>query len=346
MGDDRPMAEMEQTSRPDLRAGIAVTLTVLMWASSFVIMRGAAPFLSPGPLTLLRLAAATLALGVLLAVLIATGRIRLRPVGRRALVLLVLYGVSWFAVYTIVLAFATRHLDAGTSAMLVNLAPILVAAAAGLLFGEGWPRSLFVGMGVALGGVVLISVAGGVGQVSMLGVCLALLAAVLYAGGMLLQRWVLDEVDPLTTVFAGCASGTLVCLPYLGQLGTELPDAPVSAVAGAVFMGVGATAAGFSLWAFAQTRMRTGRLAASSLAVPAVALLLSAVFLAEVPPVLAVVGGVLCLIGVGITRFAPRRPTVPRPGPSTGRRTAPPDAGSAHRRGRRAGSGMTSRRRG
>lgn len=281
-------------TRPDLRAGIAVALTVLMWASSFVIMRGAAPFLSPGPLTLLRLTAATLALGLLLAVLLASRRTRLRPLGRRAAVLLVLYGVSWFAVYTIVLGFATRHLDAGTSAMLVNLAPILVAAAAGLLFGEGWPRSLFLGMGVALAGVVLISVAGGVGQVSMVGVGLALLAAVLYAGGMLLQRWVLDEVDPLTTVFMGCAAGTLVCLPYVGRLLDEAPDAPVSAVA----------------------------------------LLLSALFLAEVPPVLAVVGGALCLVGVGITRF----------GPASGRRTAQPGGGSARRRGRRAGSGTTSRR--
>lgn len=294
---------------PDLRAGFAVTLTVLMWASSFVIMRGAAPFLSPGPLTLLRLTAATLALGALLAVLILTRRTRLRPIGRRAAGLLVLYGVSWFAVYTIVLGFATRHLDAGTSAMLVNLAPVLVAAAAGLLFGEGWPRTLFLGMAVALAGVALISLAGGIGQVSMLGVVLALSAAVLYAAGMVLQRWVLHEVDPLTTVFIGCAAGTVVCLPYTGQLLAEAPGAPVSAVAGGLFMGVGATAAGFSLWAYAQTRMRTGRLAASSLAVPAVALLLSALFLAEVPPILAVVGGALCLVGVGITRLAPPRPS-------------------------------------
>lgn len=296
-------------SRPDLRAGLAVALTVLMWASSFVIMRGAAPYLSPGPLTLLRLASATLALGVLLAVVLISGRTS-RPARKRLtagmIALLLLYGISWFAVYTVVLGFATRHLDAGTSAMLVNLAPILVAVAAGLLFAEGWPRSLFLGMGIALAGVALIGITGGAGQVSMLGVALALLAAVLYAAGMVLQRWILDAVDPLTAVFLGCTAGTLVCLPYLAPLSSELPEAPASAVIGGIFMGVGATAAGFSLWAYAQTRMRTGQLAASSLAVPAVALLLSALFLAEVPPVLAVVGGAMCLLGVGITRFAPR----------------------------------------
>ena len=57
---------------------------------------------------------------------------RPRPRGK-ALKLIIAYGVAWFAGYTVVLNQAEHHLDAGTAAMLVNVAPILVAVSAGLL---------------------------------------------------------------------------------------------------------------------------------------------------------------------------------------------------------------------
>ena len=61
------------------------------------------------------------------------------PAGR-PLVLVIAYGVLWFGVYTIVVNAAGRYLDAGTSAVIVNLAPVIVAVLAGLFLGEGFPR--------------------------------------------------------------------------------------------------------------------------------------------------------------------------------------------------------------
>src|SRR3712207_7981549 len=43
---------------------------------------------------------------------------------------------------------AEQHLDAGTTAMLVNIGSLLIALFAGLLLGEGFPRWLVVGLGV------------------------------------------------------------------------------------------------------------------------------------------------------------------------------------------------------
>jgi drug/metabolite transporter (DMT)-like permease len=39
--------------------------------------------------------------------------------------------------------------DAGTAAMLVNVGPILIALLAGAVLGEGFPRWLLIGAGVA-----------------------------------------------------------------------------------------------------------------------------------------------------------------------------------------------------
>ncbi|MDZ5077651.1 DMT family transporter [Nesterenkonia sp. HG001] len=286
-----------------LAAPAAVAVTVTLWASSFVIIRWAAPVFSPGPLALIRLVAGVAMLTLMLLVL----RRRMPRLPRlRVLAMIVVYGALWFAAYTVILNHAGHHLDAGTTAMVVNVSPILVAVSAGLLFREGWPRSLFAGMAVALAGIALITLAAGDGQISLVGVVLALVAAVTYSIAMLLQRAVLPGMDPLTVVWLGCAAGTLAVLPWAGQAWAELQAAPAAAIWGAVSMGVGATALGFSLWAFAQTRMPTGRLAACSLAVPAVAVAMSALTLGEVPTPLAIVGGALCLVGVGVAQLGRR----------------------------------------
>lgn len=280
-------------------ATVAVIATVLLWAAAFVVIRWVAPYLSPGPLALVRLVFGSAALTVLL---FTTGRSRPRLPRGRALVITITYGVAWFAGYTVILNWAEHHLDAGTAAMLVNLAPILIALFAGLLLGEGLPPALFVGMGVALVGVVLIGFATGDGRSDRLGLLLGLGAALLYTVGMLLQKVLLRTVDSRTVTWTGCLAAVVATLPFAGQAVGELGQAPAGAIAGAVFLGVGPTAIGFSLWAYAQTRIPTGRLAAISLIIPAVALVMSAIVLAEVPPPLAILGGALCLTGVLITR--------------------------------------------
>ena len=157
---------------------LAVIVTVLLWASSFVVIRSAGEQFSPGPMALLRLTAGTVVLvGIAL-------RYR-RPLPRgRALGLVVGYGLAWFAGYTVLLNWAEQHLDAGTAALLVNFAPILVAVFAGLFMSEGFRRPLVVGIAIAFVGVVTIAVGGsGGGANDSLGIVLGLITAVLYAAG-------------------------------------------------------------------------------------------------------------------------------------------------------------------
>ena len=69
---------------------------------------------------------------------------------------LVLCGVLWFGVYNLALNEAEQRLDAGTTAMLVNIGPLLIALLAGVLLHEGFPRQLVFGSIAAFGGVILI----------------------------------------------------------------------------------------------------------------------------------------------------------------------------------------------
>jgi drug/metabolite transporter (DMT)-like permease len=275
----------------------AIGLAVVLWASSFVAIRAIGPALSPAPLALLRLGVAAAALTV---IVVAKGAVRVR-LSRKAALLVVAYAVLWLAGYTVVLNAGERHVDAGTAAMLVNIAPLLVAVAAGRLLGEGFSRPLIVGSLVALGGTVIIA-AGATAQRDVAGVLLCVLAAVLYAAGVMVQKVLLRHLDGLTSLWLGCVVGTVVLLPWLPQLLGEMSTAPAGAIAAAAYMGVFPTAIGFTAWAYALRRMDAGRLTATTYAVPAVSVLLSWLLLSEVPTAYGLVGGAICLVGVAISR--------------------------------------------
>jgi drug/metabolite transporter (DMT)-like permease len=283
----------------------AIIATVAMWASSFVVIRAFAEELSPGPLAVLRLLAGVITLSVLL-LWLRRGRARLP--GRRGLLLGAAFGVVWFAVYTLAFNWAGHFLDAGTIAMLVNLAPLLIALGGGLFFGEGFPRQLFAGMAVSLVGIGLITFAGTTGRLSLAGLLIALAAAVLYAVGMLIQKLTLRHTDPLTATWIACAAGVVALLPFIPQTLAEVGGASVGSIVGAVYMGIGPTAVAFVFWGYAMMQFPAGRVAASTLSVPAIVVVMAWIFLSEVPPALAIIGGVICLVGVAIVQWrTPRR---------------------------------------
>ena len=92
------------------------------------------------------------------------------------------------------------------------------------------------------------------------------------------------------------------------QLASSLAAAPASAVLGIVYLGVVPTALGFSTWAYALQRTPAGRLSVSTYIVPPLAIVLALLVFGEIPVPLAIVGGVVCLVGVGVSRrrSAPR----------------------------------------
>jgi len=297
---------------------IAIAITLLAWASAFVVIRGVAPHVGGGALALGRLAVGTVALGIVALI----QRRWMRPTGREWL-LIVIYGVAWFGAYNVALNLAEHTLDAGTSAMLVGIGPILIALGGGVLLGEGIPRWLLIGTGVAFAGVVLIGLGtslapGGGRPVDLGGVLWALVAAVTYALGVLMQKPAIRRLPAGQVTFLGCAIGMVACLPFAGELARELGRARVSADLGILYLGIVPTAIGFSTWAYALQRMPAGRLGISTYIVPVITIVLALVVFHELPTWLGIAGGVLALAGVALSRR--RRPgrvtPVPEPAES------------------------------
>ena len=278
----------------------AITVTVLAWASAFIVIRGVGEHFGGGSLALGRLAVGTVLLSLVL-----IGRAWVKPNGREW-VQIISYGVVWFGFYNVALNIAEQTLDAGTTAMIVNIGPILIAMGAGIFLREGIPKWLAIGAAVAFGGVVLIGIGTGGAKIDGAGIAWALAAAVGYAAGVLLQKPTLRRLPNRQVTFLGCAIGLVSCLPFVGALVGDLATAPVQSILGVVYLGAVPTALAFSTWAYALSRMPAGQLGVSTYLVPPIAILLGFLVFAEVPVPLAIAGGVLCLVGVAVSRRKPR----------------------------------------
>jgi drug/metabolite transporter (DMT)-like permease len=293
---------MAPTAAPRSLLPLAAALvTIVLWSSAFVAIRHVGHVVSPGPLTLGRLLAGSVVLG-----LVMLTRRRPVPAGRHW-PRLVAAGVLWFGVYSVALNAAERRIDAGTASMLVNIGPVFIAVMAGLFLGEGFPRRLLVGAAISLGGVAVITLASSGGSDAyQFGVLLCLLAAVSYSVAMVTQKPLLSELPGLQVTWLCCTIGAVVCLPFAPGLVRELDGADVSTWWWVLYLGVFPTAVGFTTWAYALARTSAGRLGVTTYLVPPVAILLSWGLLGETPAALALVGGALCVGGVYVSRRTPR----------------------------------------
>ena len=291
-----PAARTSTPALPPLVA-VAIVVTVLAWASAFIVIRGVSPHFGGGSLALARLLVGSVLLG-----LVMIGRRWVRPTGREWL-LIAGFGVAWFGAYNVALNIAEQTLDAGTTAMIVNVGPVLIALGAGVLLGEGIPKWLAIGAGVSFLGILLIGFGSGGGSLGDgSGVLWCLVAAVTFAAGVMLQKPALRRLPAAQVTWLGCMIGAVACLPFAGALVDDITTAPVTSVLGAIYLGAVPTALAFSTWAYALSKLPAGQLGVSTYIVPSLVVLLGFLAFAEIPTIAAIAGGVVALVGVALSR--------------------------------------------
>lgn len=310
-----PLLPTEPSAAPPTWQPVAaIGVTLVLWASAFVVIRHLGQSVTPGALSLGRLLIAALVLSALLA------RAPRSRFTRTEVLLMLLCGVTWFGIYNLALNDSERRIDAATAAMVVQVGPILIALLAALFLGERLTGWLLLGMAIAFAGVVVIGSAMREGSGTDLdGVLLALLAAATYAVGVVCQKVLLRRLSGLEVTCYACWIGAVVCLPWIGDLGEVVTTSDAGTLVLIGYLGVFPTAVAFSTWAFALRHTDAGKQALTTFLVPALAALLAWLLLDEVPPALAFVGGALCVLGVLVTRRRARggaaRTGVVAPGP-------------------------------
>jgi drug/metabolite transporter (DMT)-like permease len=278
-----------------------VGVTLFFWASAFVAIRHLGHDFSPGALSLGRVAIGALVLGV-----VALSRGVVRPTaGQWGSIVAI--GVLWFAIYNIALNEGETRVDAGTAAMLIQVSPVLIAVLAAVFLSEKFTVYLAAGLALAFSGVAVIGLSTSPGgDRDLVGVLLCLVSAVVYSISLVLQKPLVAKLSALQVTWMACTVGAIACLPYAGTLVDEVGSAPTSSILWVIYLGVFPTAIAFTTYAFALNHMTASSLGITTYLVPPLTIVMGLIFLDEVPPTIAYLGGVLALVGVALARRKPR----------------------------------------
>jgi drug/metabolite transporter (DMT)-like permease len=161
---------------------------------------------------------------------------------------------------------------------------------------------------------VLIGVSQPGGHNDLVGVLLCLLAALVYSISLVIQKPLVSRLSALHVTWLACSIGAIACLPFVGSLVDDTSHASAGDIAWVVYLGVFPTAIAFTTYAFALRHMTASSLGITTYLVPPLTIVMGWLFLGEVPPTMAYVGGALALVGVAVARRKRRAPkVVPQP---------------------------------
>ncbi len=271
------------------------------WAGNFIVVKGAIGILPPVGFTFLRYALASLTLLGLLRW--RQGTIRL-PHGD--ILPIALLGVIGFGCYQILWPVALQSIPAGDSALLIATTPVLTALLAAATGADAPNPAKLTGAVISFVGVGMVIAAGqrlDLG-VSLVGDLLTIAAASCWAIYTVFGARILRRHSPLVATTWAIVAGTI----FIAPLGiAQLASADLSRVGLPVGLAVvyaGTLAAGFANVIVFHGLKLLGptRVTALQSLVPALAVVLAAVFLGETIRPAQVMGGVVILGGVALLR--------------------------------------------
>ncbi|HEY4753315.1 MAG TPA: DMT family transporter, partial [Candidatus Limnocylindrales bacterium] len=295
------MAGVAVSARARRFAEAGVLVTVMIWSANFVVVKAAIDVVGPLTFTTARWAVAVVTL-LLLARwrdggVRSPGRYRWRLIG---------LGMLGFGAYQVLWTTGLTQITAGESALIIAAAPVATTLLAGAVRLDRLTAPKLAGALTAFAGVAIVvgAEAGVALGASLLGEALTLAAALLWAVYTVSGTRVLRHVDPLTATTWTMVGGFLFLLPFGVWDAVTSPPAsiPPAAIVGVLYSG--ALAAGIAnVLVFNAIRVvGPARTSTMQLLVPAGAVLLGAVFLGEAIAPAEVVGGVVIVLGVAMTR--------------------------------------------
>ena len=307
----------------------AMLVVVLIWAANNVIIKAVLDELSPLAYVLARFLIVVLLLFGWLAI-----RGKVRVPARADLPLVALAGVSGYAVYNAVFFVGLERTSAFSVALLISLGPVFTLLFATLLGIERAAPRQWLGVGVAVAGVVLF-----VGDKLRAGAptsgdALSLLAAAAFAVYSLATRPLVGRYGaPVATawsVLAGLLVVGPVALPAARR--QDWIGLSFGAWMSLLYASVLSMLVAYTLWAWAIERRGVGRTVPYLFLIPIVTGVLAAVALEEGFGPLKIGGALLVLAGTALVRGLGGQPATPPAAPAHDLGPAPlpaPDARSS-----------------
>ncbi|MBB3659901.1 drug/metabolite transporter (DMT)-like permease [Rhizobium sp. BK650] len=291
---------IKTSSKSYLPAFLAIIVTIVFWASSFVVIR-----VCLGPLTPVELATAR----YVTAGLIALGYLAFgwTMPSIKDLVRISIAAVLFIAAYAVLLNTGEQTVPAGPASFIINTMPVFTALIATFALGERFGIWGWIGTTVSFLGVALIAVGAGGGFRLDPNAVLILGAAICSAIASVLQKPVLDRMPALTVTAWILLIGSVPLLPAVPATVGALLAAPAVVNWSVAYLVIFPTAVAYVTWAIALKRLSAARATNFLYGVPPTATLIGFLWLGETPSAIGAAGGVMAILGVVIVNIMRRR---------------------------------------
>ncbi|BHH84684.1 DMT family transporter [Desulforhopalus sp. 52FAK] len=289
------------------RTYLSLVFTMFLWGGTFIAGRLLGETVHPVDSAFLRFFIASLAL--IPVVIYTENKIPIPPV--KCILPLFLLGLSGVFGYNVCFFYGLQHITAGRAALIIALNPLAITMFAAFFLGERLTILKSCGVLTCLTGAIVVISNGhpsalftggfGPGEKALLGCVLC------WTTYSLIGRQVLKTMSPLASVCYSSIIGTLLlAIPAFQQgLLSDLTNITLPGWLSLLFLGVGGTAIGFSLYYHAIRKIGAARTGIFINLVPVFSVLLSWLILNEAVKPIVITGGILILTGVWLTNYSP-----------------------------------------
>ena len=277
---------------------VASGATVIIWSSSFPAVKYVLDYYSPGALMLFRfLIASALLMGYCVIK-------KVPPPHKKALPLFIMSGFIGLFLYMWTFNTGADMVISGISSFIISSAPVYTLILSVIFLKEKAGLMTWAGVIISFLGLAAISATEITDMQLNIGIWILLIAALTTSIYNIFQKMILRKYSVMQATAYPIAFGTLFMLIFLPEFLYEFPEAPMRANVIVIYLAVFPAALAYFLWGYALAAVEKVIYVTSFLYLtPFLSSVLGFFWLGETMPALAILGGVVVVVGMVVTNF-------------------------------------------
>lgn len=277
---------------------LSYLFTIILWGSAFPMIKIALNDFSAESLSAFRLILATI---ILLPFVIIK---KLPTPELRDIPVIFILGFCGFVIYHTALNFGETLISAGISGILLSTTPIFSSALAYIFLKEHFSKWNWLSSLVAFIGISIISISkDDYTTINVLGVFIILLASFSESLYFTFQKKYIEKYGFIAFTLYTIMASSPFMLIFIPEIINDIHGVTFTSIVSVLYLAIFPTIIPYVLLAYIVKSVGVSDATMSLYLTPIVSLLLSYLLLDELPTTLAIIGGLITLLGVSLSNF-------------------------------------------